>query len=86
MIERTKDEEAVDRAVERFARKSVPHRRLTKRVLRAQSDLQRLVSKRAWFAYLKLEEVVGERHLGLFDAAIRIALRRRRLRSDAVRR
>lgn len=77
MLERTKDEEAVDRALTRFARRSVTVQRLTKRVLRAQRALQKVVSKRAWLFYLRLEEAVNERDLEVLDAAIRFALRRK---------
>lgn len=77
---RTKDEAAVDRALERFARSAKTIRRLSKRVLRAQEALRQLVSKRAWLAYLAVEERVGAQQLEVLDAAIRIALSRRRRR------
>ncbi len=73
--ERTKAEEAVDRALSRFALKSPTIRRLTKKVLRAQRALQKVVSKRAWLAYLHVEEAVGRRDMAVLDAAIRIALK-----------
>lgn len=75
-----KDAEAVDRALERFALTDNTCRRLTKQVIRAQNALRQLVSKRAWLAYLSVEERVGEKQLAVLDAAIRIALSRRRRR------
>jgi len=70
------DEEAVDGALDRFARESAPIRRLTKGILRAQRRLQKQVNERAWRTFIAIEEVTGERALRMLDAAIRIALRR----------
>jgi len=73
---RMSDAEAVDKALDRFTRGSVPIRRLTKRILRAQRRLQKQVNERAWLVFLEIEETTGERVLRTLDASIRIALRR----------
>jgi len=68
--------EAVERGLQRFARKPAM-RKLTRRVIRAQKALQKLVSHNAWMVYLRLEEAVNERDFEMIDAAIKLALRRR---------
>jgi len=61
-------------------------RKLSRRVIRAQNVLRRLVSKRAWVAYLKVEEAVNDREFARGDALAVVILRlaRRVARDDVV--
>jgi len=74
----THEEEAVDRALDRFHLSDPEMRRLTRKVLRAQRELRRRVTKKTWALYLELEEFVNARDLRLVEAAIRLGLRRGR--------
>jgi len=75
----TENIEAVERALTRFARKP-SMQKLTRRVIRTQNALQKLVTRKAWTVYLKLEEAVNERDFEMVNAAIRLALRQRKRR------
>jgi len=74
-VARSKDVDAVEEDLGRFARKSAVIRRLTKNVLKTQRALQRIVSERAWRAYLAVEEAANARDDKIVSAAIRIAFR-----------
>lgn len=56
-----RDHERLGDAIDRVLMKSKKRRKLTKKILRLQDRLKRLVSVEAWHVYLKLEEVVNER-------------------------
>jgi hypothetical protein len=73
---RTPNEQAVDRALERFARTDATYRTTLRAVLMAQKALQRVVTIRAWNLYLALDEAVNAHHGELINAAIRLALLR----------
>ena len=86
MNPRSNDIAAIERALERRAR-TASTRRLARNILRTQNELRKLVSKRAWRAYLRVEEASGQRELAYADAIIRIAFRVawRRTRDTTVR-
>ncbi len=62
-------------------------REMTEEILEAQGKLRRMVSSRAWRAYLALEEMTGARDDAALAAAIRLAFRhgQRALLAEVVR-
>jgi hypothetical protein len=68
-------EEAVARALDRFARTDPRCRKATRAILAAQRWLKGAVTEEQWQLYLLVEERVSARDRELVDAAIRIALR-----------
>lgn len=77
-LRRTKDGEAVERALDRLISRDPTLRRFTKRMLRAQRDLHEVASKKAWLRYLTVEEWSNARDTLIIDAVIQLALRRGR--------
>ena len=56
-----RDHERLGDAIDGVLSKSKERRKLTKKILRLQDRLKRLVSVEAWHVYLKLEATVNER-------------------------
>ena len=56
-----RDHERLADAIDRVLMKSKRRRKLTKKILRLQDRLKKLVSVEAWHVYLKLEAIVNER-------------------------
>jgi hypothetical protein len=81
MSEMTKDEAAVDRALDRFILTDAGARKLKRNVLRAQRALREAVSKKVWQLYLALEEAVNARDLNIIEQAIKLGLKQGRKRS-----
>jgi hypothetical protein len=53
-------------------------REMSREITAAQEKLRKAVSRRAWRAYLDLEQLVGARQDAMLGTAIRLALRRGR--------
>jgi hypothetical protein len=70
----THEEKVVERALNRFHLSDPEMRRLTRKVIRAQRELRRMVSKKTWRIYLALEEVVNARDLRLIEVAIKLGI------------
>ena len=67
-------DEAIEVVIDAMLLGSKPLRVLTKKVLRAQKKLRKVVDDDGWKAYLKLEQVVNERATAEMDLLVRWAL------------
>ena len=79
------DTEKLGEAIDAVLLADPEHRRATRRILKRQAALHRLVDDAGWAAYLDLEQAVNERATDDYFALVRWAWkegRRRRLRTQ----